>query len=250
MRVHIWAENRPLEEAKAAMQKIYPDGIEGALASIFQDIEVCEVSTSTSLDTDFGLSQSLLDEVDVLIYWSHKHWREILDDVVDYLQKRVLEGMGIILLHSAHASKIFCRLLGTRTQTLRWRESDDSQRVWTVNPSHPICRGLAQESFVIPQDETYGEYFEIPNPDELLFLTVSSQQEVLRSGLCYHRGRGKIFYFSAGHETYPVYYQREVRLIIKNAVFWALNDTSYAYWPIWAREAEPLSDIQRRDEND
>jgi trehalose utilization protein len=109
---------------------------------------------------------------------------------------------------------------------------------------------LAQEFFVIPQDETYGEYFEIPTPDELLFLTVSSQQEVLRSGLCYHRGRGKIFYFSAGHETYPVYYQREVQLIIKNAVFWALNDTSYTSWSIWAREAEPWADIQRRDEND
>ncbi|NCC12142.1 MAG: trehalose utilization protein ThuA [Spirochaetia bacterium] len=243
MRVHIWAENRPLEQARERMAELYPHGIEGVLADMLSSCTDWTVTTSTSLDEEYGLCETILQDVDVLVYWSHKYWREIPDTYVDILQNRVLNGMGLVLLHSAHASKIFSRLLGTRTQTLRWRESDDSQRVWVVRPAHPICSGLQKEYFDIPQDETYGEYFEIPQPDELVFLTVSSQGEVLRSGLCYHRGRGKIFYFSSGHETYPVYYQREVQLVIKNAAAWAKCTDTYDTWPVWARKAELLGGI-------
>ena len=172
-------------------------------------------------DPDFGLSDELLNSADVVVYFSHKHWREIPDERVDALQRRVLEGMGLVLLHSSHASKIFSRLMGTRTQILRWRENDEWQRVWLVAPAHPIAAGLNGEFFVIPQDETYGEYFEIPQPDEQVFLTTAQGGEVLRSGCCWYRGQGRVFYFSAGHETYPVYYQPEVRRILLNAVRWA-----------------------------
>lgn len=247
MRVHIWAENRPLEEAKKRMSEIYPTGIEGAIADMLRSSTDWSVTSSTSLDPEYGLSETQLQDVDVLVYWSHKHWREIPDSCVDMLQDRVLNGMGLILLHSAHASKIFSRLLGTRTQTLRWRESDDLQRVWGVNPSHPICSGLQGEYFEIPEDETYGEYFEIPKPDELIFLTVSSKGEVLRSGLCYQRGRGRLFYFSCGHETYPVYHQKEVQLIIRNAVSWAKPTATYDTWPVWARNAELLGKAKEGD---
>jgi trehalose utilization protein len=151
----------------------------------------------------------------------------------------VLEGMGIIVLHSAHASKVFSRLMGTRTQSLRWREADEKQRYWIVAPHHPITWGLKGEYFEIPMDETYAEYFEIPQPDEQIFITSTGGGEVFRSGNCWFRGAGRIFYFQGGHETYPVYYQREVQLIIKNAVRWAATGRR-DNWPNWAREAKPL----------
>ena len=159
---------------------------------------------------------------------------------MDYLQKRVLEGMGLIVLHSAHASKIFSRLMGTRTQSLRWRENDEHQRYWIVNPAHPIAAGLPGEYFEIPMDETYGEYFEIPQPQEQVFLTWAPGGELFRSGCCWTRGLGRIFYFQGGHETYPVYQQKEVQRVLTNAVRWACAQNSPRPFPTWAREAAPL----------
>lgn len=240
MNLLCWYENKPLPEAVEAEKRLYPEGIHGALAQLFRQEPDCRVRTAVMRDPDFGLSDELLNWADVVVYFSHKHWREIPDERVDALQRRVLEGMGLVLLHSSHASKIFSRLMGTRTQILRWRENDEWQRVWLVAPAHPIAAGLNGEFFVIPQDETYGEYFEIPQPDEQVFLTTAQGGEVLRSGCCWYRGQGRVFYFSAGHETYPVYYQPEVRRILLNAVRWACPASRRSGWPDWAREAEPL----------
>jgi len=236
MNVHVWAENMPLPQARDQMAHIYPHGIEGAIKEFLIQDTGLKVTVSTSQDKEYGLPDSLFQNTDVLVYWSHKHWRDVPDDRVDAIQKAVLAGMGLIILHSAHASKIFSRLLGTTTQTLRWRENDEPQRVWNVNPSHPISAGIG-EYFDIPMDETYGEYFCIPQPDEQVFLTVSGKGDVLRSGDCFFRGRGRIFYFSSGHETYPVYYQKEVQTVIRNAVLWA-KGTKDNSWPTWAREAK------------
>lgn len=167
-----------------------------------------------------GLPQQLLDETDVLIWWAHLAHNQVSDEVARRVQRRVLDGMGFVALHSAHASKPFSLLLGTRSPVLRWRENDEQQRVWCVSPGHPIAAGLG-ESFVIPKDETYGEYFEIPTPDELVFISWFSGGNVFRSGCCWKRGAGKIFYFQGGHETYPIYYQPEVKRVIQNAVRWA-----------------------------
>lgn len=240
MRVHVWSENRPLEEAREQTNALYPRGIEGALAELFAQQEGWQVTSSVSQDPDYGLAEATLSDVDVLVYWSHKHWREVPDEAVERIYNRVLGGMGVVFLHSAHAAKIFNKLLGTRTQTLRWREADEMQRVWIVHPSHPICSGLQGEYFEIPVDETYGEYFEVPPPDDLVFITVSEGGEVLRSGLCYYRGRGKVFYFASGHETYPVYYQKEVQQVLTNAVRWAYTPQINEFWPQWAREAVKL----------
>lgn len=240
MNVRVWYENQPLPEAAEAEKRLYPRGIHGELSEMLGQERDLRVTAATMQQEEQGLSDQALAQTDVLVYFSHKHWREIDDSRVDAMQRRVLEGMGLVLLHSAHASKIFSRLMGTRTQTLRWRENDEWQRVWTVCPSHPIAAGLEKESFLIPQDETYGEYFEIPQPEEQVFLTVAQGGEVLRSGCCWRRGQGKIFYFSAGHETYPVYRQPEVRLILRNAVRWACPAAPRPQWPVWAREAPPL----------
>jgi len=234
MNVLVWAENKPLPEAERAMCELYPQGIEGEMAGFLRKNAGLRVNTATMADDAYGLSKESLKDTDVLVYWSHKHWKEIPDAVVDGIQTAVLEGMGLVLLHSAHASKIFSRLVGTRTQCLRWHESGEWQRVWNVAPAHQITQGLG-ESFLIPHDETYGEYFEIPQPDEQVFLTVSQSGEVLRSGDCFFRGRGRIFYFSAGHETYPVYKQPEVQKVICNAVAWASGKRD-GKWPVWARE--------------
>lgn len=240
MNVLVWYENRPLPEAVQAEARIYPRGIHGTLADLFGAQDDMCVRTAVMQDPQQGFSDENLAWADVLVYFGHKHWREVADDRVDLIQRRVLEGMGLILLHSSHASKIFSRLMGTRTQCLRWRENDEWQRVWLVMPAHPIAAGLNGEYFTIAQDETYGEYFEIPQPDEQVFLTTSQGGEVLRSGCCWYRGQGRIFYFSSGHETYPVYYQPEVRQVLLNAVRWAASGPKRQAWPDWARESAPL----------
>ena len=141
------------------------------------------------------------------------------DQIVDRVQKRVLEGMGLIVLHSGHYSKIFKRLMGT-TCSLIWREAGEKERLWVCNPGHPIAQGL-KAYFEIPHEEMYGEPFGIPNPDEIVFLSWFEGGEVFRSGCCWKRGNGKIFYFRPGHESFPTYYQPEVQTVIRNAVNWA-----------------------------
>lgn len=254
IRVLVWYENRPLPEAVQLEHQVYPKGIHGALGELFRLERDMEVRTATMQDEEQGLSDVALQWADVLVYYGHKYWREIALDRVDAAQKRVLEGMGLVLLHSSHASLLFSRMMGTRTQCLRWREGratsaqraagavvpendGEWQRVWLVSPSHPIAQGFNGESFLIPKDESYGEYFEIPQPEDLVFLTTSQGGEVLRSGCCWRRGLGKIFYFSSGHETFPVYYQPEVQRILVNAVRWAAPGCRPQNWPNWARES-------------
>lgn len=208
------------ERNEAKVREVYPNGIHGAIAQALGGIEDITVKCVTMDMPENGLPQQLLDETDVLIWWAHLAHNQISDEVARRVQRRVLDGMGFVALHSAHASKPFSLLLGTRSPVLRWRENDEQQRVWCVSPGHPIAAGLG-ESFVIPKDETYGEYFEIPAPDELVFISWFSGGNVFRSGCCWKRGAGKIFYFQGGHETYPIYYQPEVKRVIQNAVRWA-----------------------------
>lgn len=208
------------ERNEAKVREVYPNGIHGAIAQALGGIEDITVKCVTMDMPENGLPQQLLDETDVLIWWAHLAHNQVSDEVARRVQRRVLDGMGFVALHSAHASKPFSLLLGTRSPVLRWRENDEQQRVWCVSPGHPIAAGLG-ESFVIPKDETYGEYFEIPTPDELVFISWFSGGNVFRSGCCWKRGAGKIFYFQGGHETYPIYYQPEIKRVIQNAVRWA-----------------------------
>lgn len=221
MNVMVWYENQPLPQDVEGERCTYPEGIQGALGHLFAGQPDMRVRTAVMQDAYQGFHPDDLRWADVLVYYSHKHWRDVEDVHVDALQERVLEGMGLVLLHSAHASKIFSRLMGTRTNLLNWHEDGEGQRVWIVNPAHEIVKGLDVQSFTIPEDETYCEYFHIPQPEEQVLLTTSESGDVFRSGCCWTRGKGKIFYFSAGHETYPVFYQKEVVQIILNAVRWA-----------------------------
>jgi trehalose utilization protein len=218
IKVTVWNEFVH-EKHNERVKEVYPDGIHNAIAEYLKTQEDMIVRTATLDDEEQGLSNELLDDTDVLIWWGHAAHNKVKDEYVERVYERVMKGMGFIALHSAHFSKPFKRLMGT-TCGLRWREIGDNERLWVIEPTHPIAQGLG-ECVEIPADEMYGERFDIPVPDELVFIGWFKGGDVFRSGCCYRRGYGKVFYFQPGHETYPVYYQDEIRLIIGNAVRWA-----------------------------
>lgn len=217
-RVTVWNENRH-EKSDERIAKVYPEGIHGAIASYLRTQPGFEVRTATLDEPEHGLTDEVLANTDVLTWWGHMAHGDVSDAVVDKVHKRVLDGMGLIVLHSGHFSKIFRKLMGT-TCNLKWREIGEKQRLWVVEPGHPIVEGIG-EYFELEHEEMYGERFDIPAPDTLVFISWFPGGEVFRSGCCYHRGRGKIFYFQPGHETYPTYYNPTVLKVIANAVRWA-----------------------------
>ena len=207
------------EKKEEAITKIYPQGIHGASAQILRSEETMQVRTATLDMPDHGLSNEVLNSTDVLIWWGHIAHEKVSDVVAERVKQRVLAGMGLIVLHSGHLSKPFVKLMGTCCRS-KWRENDEKERIWIIEPSHPISRNLP-EYIDLPQEETYGERFDIPTPDELVFISWFSGGEVFRSGCCYKRGLGKIFYFRPGHEAYPTFYRKDIIQILKNAIEWA-----------------------------
>ena len=215
MNVVVWNENYH-EKTDPRVTELYPGGIHSYVASFLEDADV-HVSTATLDMPECGLTQELLDETDVLIWWGHMRHHLVPDEVVERVHKRVLEGMGLVVLHSGHHSKIFKRLMGTSCN-LKWRDGA-RERVWTVKPNHPIAEGIP-ESFSLPCEEMYGEPFGIPEPQEVVFLGWFNGGEVFRSGCTWVRDNGRIFYFQPGHETNTAFQNEYVRRIIRNAVKW------------------------------
>ncbi|NLL47391.1 MAG: trehalose utilization protein ThuA [Firmicutes bacterium] len=239
IRVTVW--NEYLHEVEdAAIGAVYPQGIHGAIGEFLGQEGDMEVRLATLREEEHGLTEEVLQQTDVLLWWGHKAHHEVDDQVVDRVQRRVLEGMGLIVLHSGHYSKIFKRLMGT-TCSLRWREAGEKERVWVIEPGHPIAQGL-DHYFEIPHTEMYGERFDIPEPDTLVFVSWYAGGEVFRSGCCYQRGFGKVFYFAPGHETYPIYHQKEVQQVITNAVRWARPIPSQAM-PLTGDRVPPLEPL-------
>lgn len=238
MKVTVWNEYRHEQESDI-VRNIYPEGIHQQIASFIKD---AEVTTATLDEPEHGLTEDVLNATDVLIWWGHKAHDEVDDAIVDRVQKRVLEGMGLVVLHSGHFSKIFKRLMGTGCD-LKWREADDKERIWTVMPGHPIAEGLP-EFFELPKEEMYGEHFDIPAPEELVFISWFEGGEVFRSGATFKRGNGKIFYFRPGHETYPTYYDSNVQRVINNAVRWAKPSTNS--YPVYGNY-QPLEFISEKE---
>lgn len=218
IRVTVWNEFRH-ERTTAEVAKIYPEGIHATIAAALRKEENIEVHTATLDEPEHGLSRAVLQDTDVLIWWGHLAHNEVADEVVERVQRRVWDGMGLIALHSAHFSKVFKRLLGTSCE-LKWREGSDHERLWVVQPGHPIVAGIG-EYIELDHEEMYGEHFAIPQPETLVLVSWFSGGEVFRSGCCYTRGQGRIFYFRPGHETYPTYHHVQVQRVIANAVRWA-----------------------------
>ena len=220
LRVTVWGENRH-EQHQPHVAEIYPDGMHNTIREGIEENlgPRAEVATVTLDDPEHGLTEERLRDTDVLVWWGHAAHGEVADEVVERVHRHVLAGMGLVVLHSGHWSKIFGKLMGT-TCTLRWRSERDREIVWTVDPTHPIAQGVPHP-FIIPEQEMYGEHFDIPAPDELIFLSTFSGGEVFRSGCTFKRGYGRIFFFSPGDQDYPVYHHKDVRRVIANGVEWA-----------------------------
>jgi trehalose utilization protein len=218
IRVTVWGEFRH-EKKNEAVRKIYPDGMHNTIKGFLAKNSDMTVRTATLDEPENGLTDEVLAQTDVLTWWGHVAHKDVQDAVVEKVHARVLNGMGLIVLHSGHFSKIFRKILGTNC-SLKWREAGEKERLWVVEPSHPIAQGLG-DNFVLPNEEMYGERFDIPTPDKLVFVSWFEGGEVFRSGCCWDRGYGKIFYFRPGHETYPTFYDANVQKVITNGVRWA-----------------------------
>ena len=218
IRITVWGEFRH-EKKNPKVAALYPQGMHETIAGFLRTNADFTVRTAWLDQPEHGLTDAVLADTDVLIWWGHMAHGDVQDAVVAKVKKHVLEGMGLIALHSAHYAKIFTALLGT-TCSLKWREATDKERLWNINPAHPITQGIG-EYFEIPQEEMYGEPFCIPEPDQLIFISWFTGGEVFRSGATWQRGNGRIFYFRPGHETYPTYHNKQVQQVITNAVRWA-----------------------------
>jgi trehalose utilization protein len=220
IRTVVWGENIH-ERVNDVVAGIYPEGMHTAIANAINADPAIEATTATLQQPEHGLSEARLKDTDVLLWWGHQDHGGVDDKVVERVAMRVWEGMGLIVLHSGHFSKIFRRLMGTPC-ALKWREAGERERLWVVNPHHPIAAGLG-DNFVLENEEMYGEAFSVPEPLETVFISWFQGGEVFRSGMTWRRGAGNIFYFRPGHETYPTYHDGTVQKVLVNAVKWAHN---------------------------
>jgi trehalose utilization protein len=238
VRVMVWNEYRHERDPASEAARLYPRGIHATLADAFREAGL-EVRTATLDEPEHGLTEAALDGTDVLVWWGHRHHAAVADAVVDRVQRRVLGGMGLIALHSSHFSKPFIRLMGTSCG-LKWRVRGERERLWVVSPGHPIAAGLP-EHIPLEREEMYGEPFDVPEPDELVLVSWFQGGEVFRSGCCWRRGTGRVFYFRPGHETFPSYHDPLVRRVLVNAAHWAAPVTGAR--PIEIGRREPLEPL-------
>jgi trehalose utilization protein len=243
IRVTVWNEFQH-EKKNDAVKKVYPDGMHVAIKKALDDAGGFDVKTATLDEPEHGLTQAVLDNTDVLTWWGHVAHGQVADAIVDRVQQRVLAGMGLICLHSAHYSKIFRRMLGTNC-SLKWREAAEKERLWNLEPGHPITQGIG-EYFELPHVEMYGERFDIPTPDKLIFISWFEGGEVFRSGCTWERGHGRIFYFRPGHETFPLFYDANVKKVIANACRWAAPRVAMSTAD--APNSKALEEIKSSDE--
>jgi trehalose utilization protein len=263
-RITIWNEFRH-EKQDEKVRAIYPEGMHQTLkAAILRHLPSAEIRTATLDEPDHGLTESTLEQTDVLVWWGHRAHIEVRDDIVERVHQRVLAGMGILFLHSAHYSKPFIKLMGTGCG-LRWREAGELERLFVVDPSHPIADGIPPHfeipheemsshpiadgippHFEIPHEEMYGEFFDIPTPENLVLVSWFQGGNIFRSCCTWTRGKGKVVYFRPGHETYPTYHQPEVQRVIANAANWAASRSSQPYSFRAQKEPTPLSPLPPR----
>lgn len=219
VRVTVWGEFRH-EKKNPTVKEVYPDGMHEAIAGHLRKAPDLQVRTATLDEPEHGLTEEVLKNTDVITWWGHMAHADVQDAIADRVHKRVLEGMGIVVLHSGHYSKIFRKLMGT-TCSLKWREEKNEREVlWVTRPGHPIVRGI-DDHFILPREEMYGEFFDVPEPECTFLISSFGGGEVFRSGCTWTRGAGKVVYFRPGHETFPTYHDANVLKVIENAVRWA-----------------------------
>ncbi len=218
-RVTVWNEGRH-EKKNPVVAEIYPNGMHEAIASHLRKVNGLDVRTALLDEKEHGLSEDVVKNTDVFVWWGHLAHSEVDDKIVDRVQQRVHKGAGIVVLHSGHFSKIFKKLMGTSCD-LKWREEKNEREIlWVTRPGHPIVEGI-DDFFILQREEMYGEFFDIPEPESTFLISSFGGGEVFRSGCTWTRGAGKVAYFRPGHETFPTYHDKNVLKVIENAVKWA-----------------------------
>ncbi|MGH8247970.1 MAG: ThuA domain-containing protein [Gammaproteobacteria bacterium] len=226
IRVLAWSE-------RTEPANVYPEGINGVIATMLKDNKNVRVTVANLSDPELGLSESVLEQTDVLVWFGHRKHKEVSDEVVDRVVRHVMErGMGYLPLHSAHYARPFQRLMVKRAEATGYKLASNPVGGWSgvshpkvpqtikvLAPKHPVAKGI--KDFVIPQDEMYVNPFNVPPPDVKVLEGVWEGGEQQGSdGMIWNMGKGRVFYFRPGHETYPVFQQPEVQQVLKNAVKW------------------------------
>ena len=223
--VTVWSEYRH-EKTEDYVRAIYPGGLHAAIGKALEEDGDIKVTLATLDDPEQGLPDSVLNNTDVLFWWGHLAHGEVSDELVARIVRRVYGGMGFVALHSGHHSKPFKAIVGT-TGNLLWGATKP-EVIWNINPTHPIAKGIPSH-FKLESEEIYAEPFQIPEPDELVFLSWYETGYAFRGGCCWKRGAGKVFYFQPGHESVPTYHNSTVQQILRNAAHWAAPaETGYA----------------------
>jgi trehalose utilization protein len=230
IRVTVWHEYRH-EKKNPKVAEVYPNGMHEAIASHLRKSSDLQVRTATLDEPEHGLTDEVLNSTDVITWWGHMAHGDVKDEIVEKVYRRVMQGMGILVLHSGHFSKIFKKLMGTSCD-LKWRELPNEREIlWVTRPGHPIVQGI-NDHFVLPNEEMYGEFFDIPEPESTFLISSFTGGEVFRSGCTWTRGAGRVAYFRPGHETFPTYHNPNVLKVIENAVRWAaptLNPVAHSF---------------------
>ena len=225
IKVTIWNEFRH-EKTKEKVKALYPNGLHAVIGEFLNETGNMEITLAALDDENQGLPDEVLENTDVLIWWGHMFHKEVSDILVEKIKNRVFLGkMGFIALHSAHHSKPFKAIVGTNGN-LQWGRVQ-KEIIWNMMPSHPIAKGIP-DHFILESEELYSEPFYIPQPDAFVFGGWYEDGNIFRSGACFIRGAGKVFYFQPGHETCLSFFNPYVRRIITNAVYWA-NPQEFAY---------------------
>ena len=220
IRVTVWNEFRH-EKSEQRVKDIYPNGIHETIKEILSVCDDLEIRTATLDEPEHGLTDEVLNNTDVLIWWGHMAHNCVSDETVAKVKERVYRhGMGFFPIHSGHHSKVFKAIVGA-TGDLYWG-ADQQEIGWNILPQHPIAKGVPRRYELF--EEMYGEPFCIPQPDELIFSSWYKNGNIFRSGCTFYRGRGKVFYFQPGHELCRSFYNKHVQTIIRNAVHWLYTE--------------------------
>jgi trehalose utilization protein len=216
--VVVWSEG-------TAPKDMYPKDINGAITEGLASLSGWNVVAASIEQPEQGVSDALLNQCDVLIWWGHKRHKEVKDELVQKIVKRVKEeGMGFISVHSSHFAKPYKALMGTACTWREYKADGTSVKITVKDPKHPIAKGVPKE-FDLPKIERYGEPFAVPEPEavvlEGVYTKPNGEKEPGRMGLCWTIGKGRVFYLTPGHETYDDFFRPEIRQVLMNAVAWA-----------------------------
>lgn len=222
-RVLIWSEvTEPVE--------VYPKGINGQFVEFLKGEKDIDAKAAALADPDQGVTEQILADTDVLVWFGHRKHKEVKPEVVDLIVKHVKDrGMGFLPIHSSHYSLAFQKILTDIAQQRgkpltdtpgKWakvKNTGSPELIHVLTPKHPIAKGISD--FTIPKTEIYWNPFVAPDPDvKILEGRYENDMQDGNDGLLYYYGKGKVFYFRPGHETYPIYFQKEVQQVLKNAI--------------------------------